>query len=278
MNKKIHLDEDIPILFKNNLIKNSRHYNPSKFVLTSYYELDMTFKPNELEPSFTDILIIAQVEGGYGCCCCYGEIGNLNYLEAYIGKDIRTFNVINRNVQIALLDAGFSVIAPPPSFIVKLTGNSNEKAKGRASIVVYEVLKCMKNNSRPKVALVGAVANIITELINTGCEVLVTDLDSSVIGKSLGGVTIGDGHKKTLEYVSKSDIVIVTGSTFSSGTTMSIINTAINNDSKIIFYSQTGSNFAGELMQLGVDVVVSEKFPFYMIPGDSTIYIYRKEY
>src|SRR5262249_2606139 len=145
----------------------------------------------------------------------------------------------------------------------KLSEAISEKAFGRANIVCNEVsrLASQKQLLRPKVLTIGSVGTIIDELVVRNFEVYGTDLDPTVIGKQLGGVTIADGNQDTLTLLAAVDIAVVTGMTFATKTFDIILRTALQSKTSIVMYCQTGANFAPYLRELGVNTVVSEYFP-----------------
>ena len=272
----MYIEQSIVEYLKIRLSVLTKTMDSSQFVLSSVYKVDMTFRPNQLEMPFSDKLLVVQTKGGSGACCCFG---NCQIDETdFVGLDIREIDTPNHCFQVALLDAGYSQVILSPTYSVKLVGSSYQKAFSRASIATYEVARCAKGMAAksPRVVVVGSVANIIMELSNLNFDVVATDLDVAVIGKSIGEVVVEDGYAKTLDYVAQSYIALVTGSSISSNTMGDIIRTALQNHTRIVFYSQTGANFANELLALGVDTFLSEQFPFYMFPGDSTVHVYRK--
>jgi len=133
--------------------------------------------------------------------------------------------------------------------------------------------RCKSKN--PKVVNVGAIGNFIKELRQRDIEVFATDFHSSLVGETLHGVQIEHGGG-TLEYVKKCDLALVTGMTLATGTLESIIKTAGDCGTKLVMFCETGANFAEEYCKYGVDVVVSEPFPFYAFQGVSKIEVFRR--
>jgi Putative heavy-metal chelation len=269
--------DDVLSFLKERIVVRTTAADKSIFLLTSVYRIDMTFQPNALELPFTDTILLAQSAAGTGACCCIGKLLPID--NSWIGTDVRALKTKNRCLEIALLDSAYGYLKEPPTMTFQLTGSPALKARARALLATNEVLRCLSKTrpfKRPRVALVGAVGNIVAELVWQGCEVFATDFDKAVIGYSMSGVLVEDGRIRTLERVMQSDVALVTGATLSSNTTGEIIRRAVEQNTRLIFYAQTGSNFARELIELGVDTVISERFPFYMFPGDSTVDIYRK--
>lgn len=143
-------------------------------------------------------------------------------------------------------------------------------------MVVNEVKNlCLQLKKQPlKVLVVGVIGNFIYLLNKEGYKVTATDFYSSVVGCSIHGVYVENGSK-TLELIEYSDIAIVTGMTLATETIDNIILAAKKSGTRLIFYCETGANLSSEYCSLGVDVVISERFPFYVFNGESIIDIYR---
>jgi len=234
----------------------------------------MAFRPNNLELGYTDTILVAYTHVAGACFCPY--VVN-DPATSFIGQDARTFTDDELCYRIAVLDAAFGIHRLPADLSYKLQEPIAEKAFGRANIVCNEVsrLASQRQLLRPKILTIGSVGTIISELVSRGYEVFGTDLDSSVVGKQLSGVTIADGNQETLSLLQSVDIAIVTGMTFATGTFDSILATGIKSNTAIVMFCQTGANFAPYLRELGVNSIVAEYFPFYMFPGESAISIFR---
>ena len=108
-----------------------------------------------------------------------------------------------------------------------------------------------------------------------GGNVFATDFDKAVIGTDFGGVIVEDGHAMTLNRVSESDLVLMTGMTICTNSFDEIMRKINSNKAIAIMYCETGSNFANELISLGIHSVVAEEYPFYMFPGMTHISVYH---
>ena len=107
--------------------------------------------------------------------------------------------------------------------------------------------------------------------------VTASDLDENIINKELCGVNIADGALHTDELVAEADLAIITGMTISNGSLPEIIKIAKENNTKIMIIAETGAGFGRAYCELfGVDIVVSEPYPFYIFNCYSEIKIYRK--
>lgn len=261
---------------KEKLIKFSVGYSEDRFRLTALFKIDMMFRPNMLELGYTDTVIVAQTSKSGACFCADTQF---SLEKSVIGQDTRNLlNVNNHYLQIAALDAAFSEFPLLPDLQFILKGSPAIKASGRTNIVVNEVARIVANRqlAKPCVLTIGTVATMVSELVRRGYRVCCTDLDPVVIGANMSGIIVEDGKQKTLELTAKADIAIATGMTLATQTFDEILHTAIANQTSLVLFAQTGANFAPFLRELGVDTVVSEKFPFYMIPGQSPVEVFRK--
>jgi len=255
-------------------LKKSMKYPDSSFIIRGLWRTDLLFRPNVNERTFDYTYILAQTTG-QGCCYC--EEGKSPILDkTLMGKDARKVKPKDIYTEIAILDAVYSVFEKNPVSSFTIEGSSIDKANQRTRIVIDEVKKELEKcgSKIKKVVNVGAVGNFIKELRQRDIELFATDFHSNLIGKTLHGVRIEHGNK-TLEYVKKSDVALVTGMVLATGTLGDIIEVAKNQGSKLVMFCETGANFAEEYCKYGVDVVISEPFPFYIFQGASTIEIFR---
>lgn len=247
-----------------------------QFVLTAISKIHAHFRPHPRDLPYSDIIIVAQTSGT-GSCYCYHEDPEIPL--DLLGKDSRDCLTNSNAVNIAILDAAYSRLRPAPKMYYRLEGNSSQKAEARANLVLSEVDKLFheSNLSSLRITMVGAVGSILSKLIKRTQSVFATDLDPTLIGKELGGVVVEDGFSRTLERVSQSNVALVTGMTLETNTLEAILQTAHLHKVKVILFAQTGGNLAGELIEMGVDSIISEEYPFYMFPGSTIARIYRRE-
>jgi len=117
------------------------------------------------------------------------------------------------------------------------------------------------------------VGDILFHFIKHGCQVIGSDFDPTIIGKTFFDKAPIVSGKKTFEILKSVDIAVVTGMTIVTKTLDSIINVCREHNVKLIVFAETGSNMAQYYVQRGVDCYLSESFPFYIFNGESTISI-----
>jgi hypothetical protein len=247
-----------------------------EFILRGIWKMEMGFCPSLNDPAFVDTVVLAETSG-VGYCVCHDK--NLKLPIDWIGRDVREITTSDRCLRVAILDAAYSALVFAPTYSLALLGSSNNKALGRASIISYEILRLVPKIARSSlnVAVVGAVGSILAELKKLGLSVRSTDMDSSVIGETLGGVKVEDGHGQTTSMLASADLALVTGMTISTNTLDDIFSVCRSNKTKLIMFIQTGSNFASEYLRRGADTVVAEIFPNYIFPGETVVKVFRRD-
>lgn len=248
--------------------------DPKGFILHAMWNTHLIFKPNEFELGYEDQVIVAYTSGP-GASFCYNNKPQLDL--SYLGHDARYIRTTDLATEIAILDAAFYNIRVAPDYIFTLTGSIRQKALGRAYIVTAEIERLLIAHPEKniKVLTVGSVGTILQQLSNKGYKVYSTDLDTKIVGSMMSGVLIQDGSQWTLPLVAEVDVALITGMSLTTNTLDDILRTAFEYRTKIVIFAQTGSNFASYYRELGVSTVVSERFPFYMFPGESIISVYR---
>jgi len=253
----------------------SKQHGDEEFVIRGLWKTQLFFKPNENERTFEYTYLLVQTVG-QGCSYCCGK----TFIDReWIGKDARFLSFDHSCVRIATLDAIFSVFERNPFKTHFIDGSSIVKTNLRTKIVIDEVMTLLEDVSArrtPRVVNVGVVGNFIKFLVDRGVEVNATDLDETLIGRSISGVVV-EGGDHTLSRVASSDLALVTGMTLTNGTFNQIYEVAKESGTKLVMFNETGANFGEALCKLGVDCVVSEPFPFYIFQGQSRIDIYRKK-
>lgn len=99
----------------------------------------------------------------------------------------------------------------------------------------------LKKFGKIKVGLVGLNPAIAEALIETfsASSVKITDLNKQNIGSTKYGVEIWDGRKMTGDLISKSDVVLITGTTLVNGTFDSIMDCVRNYGKDYLIYGVT---------------------------------------
>jgi len=258
-------------------LKKTADFQDDDFIIRGLWKVDLAFRPNVDERTFRYAFLISQTVG-QGSCYCDKE---LVIDDALIGKDARDILEGKRCYAISLLDSIYASIPHHPGATYRIEGNSIEKAAERNRIVLDEIGRLLGSmGSTPeetRVVNIGVVGNLIKSLRNTGYPVLATDLDPGIIGKSVHGVTVGDGSR-TFQYLKEADFAVITGMTLTTDALGDIVEVARKHGTKLIMFAETGANFGEEYCRtIGIDVVVSEPFPFYIFQGVSTIEIYRRK-
>jgi hypothetical protein len=266
--------EELLSYLREQAIVKTSEMDASAFTLSALCKIEARFKPSARDPSYSDLLVLAQTTGA-GSCWCYGEDPELP--GGLLGRDARTVRTGSRCLDIAVLDAIYSKLSQEAAASSWLSGTPEQKSDARASIIVSEISRMIKESELeyPTITMVGAVGSILARLAGLSGRVYATDLDPALVGEKLGGVLVEDGHSRTLERVSQSGLVLLTGMTLATDTMMEVYSAARQNGTKTVVFSQTGSNFGSELIYLGISCVVAEAFPFYMFPGISQIKVFR---
>ena len=201
-------------------------------------------------------------------------------LDAMVGNDAREMLMDKYcPVNIALLDAMYSSLSPKCDEDFLISGDN--KASKRADIVCNEVMNMSRRKlipEHPKVVNVGAIGCIIEKLNSKDMIVTATDLDENIVGKKLSGVEIDDGALHTERLIAESELAVITGMTVSNGSLPGLLEIAKENNTKIMMVAETGSGLGRAYCDLfGIDVVISEPYPFYIFRCHSEIKIYRRK-
>lgn len=253
----------------------SKSYPDDCFIVRGLWRFDLLFCPNPHERTFSYTVVLAQCVG-QGCCYTHE---NPVLDRELIGKDAREIVSKYTSIKIAVLDAVYSTFKKNPTSRFILDGSSIEKSAKRTKIVIEQVLDKLRHRKnvrrKPTVVNVGVVGNFIRELKKRNVEAFATDFDPTIVGEKLHGVTVDSGHK-TIELVEKCDLALITGMTLSTETLDQILQTAKKHETMLIMFAETGANFAEEYCKYGVDVVISEPFPFYIFQGRSIIDVYKR--
>jgi hypothetical protein len=254
----------------------SKNYPDESFLIRGLWRTDLLFRPNPEERTFNYTFLLMQTVGEGACYCA--TIPALTEGFSLLGKDCRNIQPEYRCFQVAATDAMFSAFEKRPDETKTMTGSSAEKAVWRSRIVVDEVLRQLElaGVEGGRVVNVGVIGNIIKALTAEGIEVTGTDADPTLVGTEIGGVPIFD-QDKTLEYVEKSDVAVMTGMVISTDSLEGILDAAKKGGTRLVLFCETGANLCEEYVKLGVDSAIAEYFPFYIFGGTTQIDVFRKK-
>ena len=179
--------------------------------------------------------------------------------------------------QIAALDAVASVFVPPPTREIRLAGSNTEKLIARTDVIVEEVLAHANriNRRRPRIVIVGALESLITRLVRERrFQVQASDADTTVVGRSYSGVIV-ESAQDTIRLIRGSDVAVVTGMVLATDTADEILEAARKGGARLVLFMQTGANLVEPCLAAGAHAVVCEPYPFYFMPGESIVSVYR---
>lgn len=245
--------------------------NKEERIIRGLWSVDCFFNPANNGRVFDYKFIISQTVG-QGCAYSSRYDYPREFFYPYMGKDFLECDCNDIAMKVSLFDSVFWNAMPPKNYVrLEQTGSSNEKLKWRTSIIVEEAKALLGGLKNKNVVNVGVVGDFLKAFQNEGAFVIGTDFDKEITGKKMfGSVDIIDGSK-TIDIISKSDIAIVTGMTIATLTIDNIIKCCHDNNVKLIVFAETGANLAGYYINNGVDVYLSEHFPFYIFNGYSMI-------
>jgi len=254
----------------------SKDYPDESFLIRGLWRTDLLFRPNPEERTFNYTFLLMQTVGEGACYCA--TIPALTEGFSLLGKDCRNIQPEYRCFQVAATDAMFSAFEKRPDETKTMTGSSAKKAVWRSRIVVDEVLRQLElaDVKNGCVVNVGVIGNIIKALTAEGIEVTGTDGDPTLVGTEIGGVPIFD-QDKTLEYVEKCDVAVMTGMVISTDSLEGILEAAKRGGTRLVLFCETGANLCEEYVKMGIDCAIAEYFPFYIFGGTTHIDIFRKK-
>lgn len=223
---------------------------------------------------FTDMnLCLLLLEQGYGFSYFQSEI-DFKLVENYVNKDLRKLlkEEIPLYLKVALADSIYSVLNNlQPKYRYKyLRGDLRTKASLRAK----ELVKSIPENS--KVVLLGAATEIIDECERKKIQLSVLDLEPSKIGLIFCKNIVENSNAVFEEKIKDADYVIATGMIFVSDTADLLFKFTKDNNYKLIFFMETGSNFGEALLDYGAYKVLSEFFPYYDFNGETRYLVHQK--
>lgn len=267
---------DIYSVLRDQALKKTAGLKDEDFRIRGLWKVDLAFQPNVDERIFRYWFLVSQTVG-QGSCYCDKD---LEIDESLIGRDAREVIVGRDCYSISILDSIYASIPRKPARIHELTGNSIEKALRRNAILLDEIERLLcgikPKAAKPSIMNVGVLGNLIKALRNKDFQVFATDLDERIIGKEIHGVMVEHGSK-TYHYIKDVDLAVITGMTLTTDAVGDIVDLCKEYGTKILMFAETGANFGEEYCKtIGIDVVVSEPFPFYIFQGLTRIEIYRR--
>ena len=248
------------------------------YQLIAEYHIDVRFTPSKHDdPYWAHAIGIATPTATGGCFCPHGSEA-CGDPEIAAERDVRAVRDDHACREIAALDAAFGVTQATPTMRYTAHGGATAKSTVRANAIANEIelLALDGDRAQVKVVMVGAVGNVLAELRGRGYRMYATDFDESLIDRDVAGVRVESGER-TLERIAECQIGLITGMTLATESLTDIFCAAGQSGTRLVFFCQTGSNFAAEYLEAGANAVVAERFPFYMLPGDTEFSIFRRK-
>jgi hypothetical protein len=269
------------------LARARKERNFDEISIKGIWEINLNFKPSKNERLFTYKVIVVQTTSGQGSCYAAPN-QSFGIDRTIIGKTLNEVDMDNDSafpLKVAILDSVYDTPRIKPDLEVEISGDSTSKSRYRAEIIASEVSRIIngkqaRSELKSKVPVVlnigyvGTFYTILTKSFNP--EYLVTDLEEELLSTK-GQVDIFDGNRYNKEFLKKADVAIVTGMVISTRTLSEIIETAKENNTSVLVFAETGYNLASYYRDYGVDVSVSEPFPYYIFDGASTMRVFRKQ-
>ena len=269
--------ETIYRVLRDQALKKTAGFKDDDFTIRGLWKVDLAFRPNVHERVFRYAFLVSQTVG-QGSCYCDRE---LVIDDSLIGRDARDVIAEKDCYSISVLDSIYASIPKQPDKVHEIRGNSIEKTVRRNAILLEEVERVLRSMGleagRGRILNVGVLGNLIKGLADKGYDLKATDLDEDLIGKPVHGIVVEHGSR-TFQHIQSSDVAVITGMTLTTDAVGDILDLCKQRGTKVIMFAETGANFGEEYCQtIGVDVVVSEPFPFYIFQGVSRIEIYRRQ-
>jgi len=130
--------------------------------------------------------------------------------------------------------------------------------------------------SKPHILVVGATAGMIGALVNRRFEVSATDMLPDIVGINLCGVTVS-AETENGRLMRAADLAIITGMTLANRTLPALVEAAKTHNTSTMIWAITGRNFGPYYIDHGVDCVISDPSPFFLLPGPAKLGIWRRE-
>jgi Putative heavy-metal chelation len=168
-----------------------------------------------------------------------------------------------------------ATITPDAAFHAKYVWRARRFAAEAARVLRHKGRTNIKG-SRPRVLVIGATAGIIGALGERGFCVGATDLDGAVVERRLGGVRVRDGRTENPGAIAAADLVIITGMAMPNRTLCDLVARAREHDTSVMIWAITGRNFGSYYVRHGVDCVIADPSPFFLLPGPARVSIWRR--
>jgi hypothetical protein len=246
---------------------------PDAFKIRFVSDASQWFSPHSADLGYFDRLLVVATEEGTGAAFCPHR-GDVSSCSDVLGRDSRAIESDHICVEIAALDAAFGSVPCDvgPDLETEARGSTSLRGDLRASLVAGEVQRL----GAESVVMVGAVGSVLAELAERGIATSAVDMDPDVIGETLAGATVL-GADRGLELIERSDAAVITGMALTTETTDLLLAAARSSGTEVVMFCQTGSNFAPAYLEESVAAIVTETYPFYMIPGMTSFRVYRKK-
>ncbi|MEU5596410.1 DUF364 domain-containing protein [Streptomyces sp. NPDC020298] len=242
------------------------------FTVTAETRGVITRAPAGEDSDYVDKFILVETAMGWGSAFCPHHDRHLD--GRAIGADARTLRSGHVCVDIAALDAAAGALRMEPSHSVTARGTTHRKGRVRAELVAAEVDRVLSPRRPARVLLVGVTAAMVEVLTERGHSVLASDLDPQVVGADIHGVRVHHGTE-TPRLLAQADAAVVTGMTTTTETVGEVVTAADAGEVPLVFFAQTGGRICPLLLDHCSGAVVAERFPYYMLSGDTTFDIYR---
>jgi hypothetical protein len=263
---------DIFEALRDHALERTKQAPDDDFLIRGMWQVELAFRPNPDERTFQYTFWVVMTKD-QGACYCTGDDKRGREL---VGTDARGLLKDKTCISIAALDSVYASLPRRPVAVHEISGNPIEKTPARTKVITDEAERLLSGVRNPVVVNVGVVGNVIRDLKCQGCEVLATDLERDLVGTEVHGVKVEDGYK-TVEYVRRADLAIVTGMTIATDSLGLIVEAAQESATRVLVFAETGANFGEEYCRtVGIDAVVSEPFPFYIFQGVSRLEVYRR--
>jgi len=239
--------------------------------IVGIWGIDCLFNPRGNGRIFDYRILLSQT-AGQGCAYSTRFDYSRDFLRQYVGRDFADCGISDVALKVSLLDSLYGTVHPAKNK-KRLTkrADSLTKMKWRTQIIYDEALRLLGGKKDRLIVNVGVVGDIVRKFAGEGFSVVGTDFDEEIVGRSAyGGVEIADGAR-TLDVLAKADLAVITGMAITTETIDGILACCGNNGVKSIVFAETGPNLAGYYVENGVDVYLSEYFPFYIFDGLSEV-------
>lgn len=250
---------------------------PDERIVSGIWGVDCLFNPCNNGRIFDCKFILAQTMG-IGCAYSVNEDYPRNKLIEYIGKDFLSSGIDDIALKVSLFDSVYeSVRQLKVSRRIQLSGSPNCKMHKRTEIILEEAERMVGSLEGKNVVNVGVVGDILISFSQKGARVVGTDFDPTIIETdAFADISVFDGTR-TIDMIRKADLAVVTGMTITTQTIDEIIQVCNERNIPIIVFAETGANLASYYIRHGVNVYLSERFPFYIFSGESFIDVYRSD-